>query len=450
MAKSRVFIYLLGALLLVLAFIADLAMPQAAVQAKDKFPFPVSDNKTFVASAGVGCPLGIAIDNGIINIDYFGETYASEDVWLYPDGYSNCFDAWPSMSYGANLPRPLWIGTVTQCYPLTGTPDTWYEAIVDLDLDGVGGAPDVEVHREVMVPSGENYFLAKYTIINIKGSSLPNFKFFQGVDYDVAYSWDDDEGGYDNYDFVWAHDLGVVGTYVGFTGDRPSAHHDVSFVDILLPFSMWFDILTGNLNDAGYYNGDVGVAMEWDLANLPAGDSASITVTFAFAPTFNELTDTLLWSAPQMTASQPRSSRSSPPSQTPPPRLTPAILSTQYASVTPQQTYANQPVTISTNVVNTGSEAGNYNVILKVNGQVEQSRMVSVGPQGTQPVKFTITKAQPGKYIATIDGQQASFIVLGNKTSMPSINGGLMALMLIGILVLATMVVLILSFRRSA
>ena len=438
MVRNRGFISLWSASLLVLAFIAALAMPQAAVQAKEPFTFPTSDNETIPST--IGCPGGIAIDNGTININYFGERSSGINVWLYPNGYTNCCQEMPFMSFDAKLPQPLSAGTITQCYPLTGSPDTWYETIVDLDLDG--GAPDVEVHRQIMVSSNENYFLAKYTINNIKGISMPNFRFFEGVDYDVASTAGNDEGGYDQGDFVWTHELGAVGTYVGFTGDIHSTHHDVNQFA-----GMWGDIVAGVLNDASYYNGDTGVALEWDVTELPAGGSASITVTFAFAPTFNELADTLFQSAPRLTVSE---LRSSPSSQTPTPRLTPAILSTQYARVTPQQAYANQPVTISTNVVNTGSETGNYNVILKVNGQVEQSKMVSVGPQGTQPVKFTVTKAQPGKYIATIDGQQASFIVLGSKTSMPSINGGLMALMLIGVLVLATMVVLILSFRRSA
>lgn len=131
-------------------------------------------------------------------------------------------------------------------------------------------------------------------------------------------------------------------------------------------------------------------------------------------------------------------------------RLKQSILSTNYARVTPQQTYANKPVTILTSVVNSGDETGNYNVVLKINGQTEQSKMVSVGPGGTYPVKFTVTKAQPGQYIATIDGHQADFIVLGDKTSTSPISGGLIALILAGILILTVAVVLAFSFRRSA
>jgi len=109
----------------------------------------------------------------------------------------------------------------------------------------------------------------------------------------------------------------------------------------------------------------------------------------------------------------PPTPRASPTPPVPPYRLNPAQISLQQLSINPQQTTAGQPLTILTNVVNTGDEAGNYNVILKINGQVEQTRMVSVGPQGTQLVKFTITKAQPGTYTVNVGDQKASFIVTG-------------------------------------
>ncbi len=440
MSKGRRPIHLLivAAVLFGLASACFLYVPQAAAQDKEPFTFPVSDNETALPSPG--CPGGIAIDNGIININDFGEQASGINVWLYPNSYTNCFEETRFFSYGAYPPVPLISGTVTQCYPLTGSPDTWYEAIVELDLDG-GGA-DIEVHRQIMVPSNTSYFLAKYTIVNIKGSPMPNFRIFQGVDYDIGPLFTNDEGGY-VYDFVWAHDRGNVGTYVGFTGDSPSAHHDVASFSI-----MWAHVTAGNLNDADYYQGDVGVAMEWDKGELPLGGSITDTVTFAFAPSWDELNSIFMPVLPrQETVSPPQSS---PPSEIPPMKLKQAILSTNYASVTPQQTNASQPVTISTNVVNSGDDTGNYNVVLKINGQVEQSKMVSVGPGGAYPVKFTVTKSEPGQYVATIDGHKVDFIVLGDKTSRPSANSGPIILVVTGILVFAIAVVLMLSFRRPA
>jgi len=441
MIKGRGLIPLVSLAALVLTLIVSLAIPQGTVQAKEPFVFPTSDNETTLPI--ILCPGGIAIDNGIINIDYFGEPGSGTEVWLYPNGYYNCYEEYPSMSYGANVPIRLTTGVPTQCYPLTGVPDTWYEAIVNLDLDE-DTTPDVAVHREIKVPSDQSYFLVRYTIVNIKGSPMANFRFFEGVDYDVASSSGNDEGGYDPSDFVWAHDLGSLGTYVGFRGDSHSAHHDVD-----LYWQMWDHINAGTLNDAYYYKGDVGVAMEWDVAKLEASPIV-FNVTFAFAPTFSDLSHIFSTPAPIISPPTPSQPTPSPSPQVPPTRLKQAILSTNYARVTPQQTYANKPVTISTNVVNSGNDTGNYNVVLKINGQTEQSKMVSVGPGGAYPVKFTVTKAQPGKYIATIDGHQADFVVLGDKTSKPSPSGGLISFIVASFLILATAVVLMLSFRRSA
>jgi hypothetical protein len=128
----------------------------------------------------------------------------------------------------------------------------------------------------------------------------------------------------------------------------------------------------------------------------------------------------------------------------------PASMSVQYMSINPQQVYGNQPVTISTNVANTGGEAGSLNVALNINGQVEQTKMVSVGPQGTQQVKFTVTKAQPGIYTVDIGGQHGNFTILGvdSTTTSKGANVGLIAIL--AVLILVTVVILMLTSRRPA
>ena len=131
--------------------------------------------------------------------------------------------------------------------------------------------------------------------------------------------------------------------------------------------------------------------------------------------------------------------------------LNPPNMTLQFLNVNPEQASVNEPVTITTNVVNTGDEAGNYNVALKINGQLEQSRMVGVGPHGTQPVKFTVTKAKPGTYTVDIAGQNGSFIILGADSSTGGTTGSkttaLVVLALMGILIIASVVVLLI--RRT-
>jgi hypothetical protein len=132
-----------------------------------------------------------------------------------------------------------------------------------------------------------------------------------------------------------------------------------------------------------------------------------------------------------------------------PPIPKPAQMAVQYLGITPQQTSANQPVTISTNVVNTGDQPGSLNVVLEINGKVEQTKLVSLGPHGTQPIKFTVTRAQPGTYTVDIDGQKGSFTIsgTGGTSSSDRMIGILIA---IGALVLAVAVVVWLLIRRPA
>jgi pimeloyl-ACP methyl ester carboxylesterase len=134
------------------------------------------------------------------------------------------------------------------------------------------------------------------------------------------------------------------------------------------------------------------------------------------------------------------------------PELKRAQVSVQYVSVAPKQAASNQPVTVTTNVVNTGDEPGSLNVALMINGRVEQTKMVSVGPQATQPIKFTIIKAEPGTYQVDIFDQQDSFTIVGQSGSTDGrpVSSGMIILVVISALILATVIVLIVSFRRSA
>jgi uncharacterized repeat protein (TIGR01451 family) len=145
--------------------------------------------------------------------------------------------------------------------------------------------------------------------------------------------------------------------------------------------------------------------------------------------------------------SGPTGRRVSPPASMSPGMSGLSQIQLQYLSVHPQQTVAGQPVTITTNVVNTGYEAGSYNVILTINGQVEESRMVSVGAQGTQPVKFTVTKAQPGTYTVGIGDQKSSFVVAGAGSS-PRAGMGEGILLVAAMAAIAILVVLLIIVAR--
>ncbi len=135
-------------------------------------------------------------------------------------------------------------------------------------------------------------------------------------------------------------------------------------------------------------------------------------------------------------------------SPTMPNNINPAQISLQYLNINPQQTSASQPVTIITNVVNTGDEAGSLNVALKINGKVEQTKLVSIGPQATQPVKFTITRSEPGTYTIDVGGQRGSFTIndTGSHATSRGTSGTTIAI-IFGALVLVSVLVVLLARR---
>ena len=126
--------------------------------------------------------------------------------------------------------------------------------------------------------------------------------------------------------------------------------------------------------------------------------------------------------------------------------MTPPELWLKYLSVNPQQASVNQPVTISTNAVNDGGMPGSMNVILKINGQVEEARMVTVSPGTAHPVKFTVYRSQPGSYAVDIGGQKGCFTIVGTSSNASSQSGPLMAFFIAAIIILVG-IVLFVAFR---
>jgi hypothetical protein len=120
-------------------------------------------------------------------------------------------------------------------------------------------------------------------------------------------------------------------------------------------------------------------------------------------------------------------------------RRTPPNLKAKYIAVTPKAAQVNQPITITTNVVNEGEISGSHVVALTINGKVEQTRTVTVGPGATRQVSFTIAKAGPGSYQVSIGNQRSAFVVAGPQKPQPSQTTGGLAMGL------ATLILVVLS-----
>ena len=106
---------------------------------------------------------------------------------------------------------------------------------------------------------------------------------------------------------------------------------------------------------------------------------------------------------------------------------------------------------MAANFVNDGEAEANFEAALRINGTVEQTRLVAIGPHSSALVRFNVTKAQPGTYTVQVGDKQDSFTILGSGsgTSGTPAPGAMMAILLLLVLILATAVVLVLSFRRA-
>jgi len=118
--------------------------------------------------------------------------------------------------------------------------------------------------------------------------------------------------------------------------------------------------------------------------------------------------------------------------------------------ITPGEVLAGQPVTVAVNVVNPCEGTGDYSVALRVNGRVEESRMVSVGGNTAAPTRFTIVRNEPGTYTVDIGDQKASFTVLSSSTSGGGGSKAAIPIIAVSALVVIVVVLVLLMYRRPA
>jgi hypothetical protein len=135
-----------------------------------------------------------------------------------------------------------------------------------------------------------------------------------------------------------------------------------------------------------------------------------------------------------------------------PVRRTPPDFKAKYIAVNPKAAQANQPITITTNVVNEGDISGRHVVALTINGKVEQTQTVSVGPGATRQVSFTVSKAEPGSYQVSIGNQRSTFLVAGSQKAQRSQNtsGFVMGLATLVLVILSGLFIITLRRRMRS
>ena len=88
-----------------------------------------------------------------------------------------------------------------------------------------------------------------------------------------------------------------------------------------------------------------------------------------------------------------------------------AIFSVSNLYIRPSEIYPGDTVTISVSVNNSGGQSGTHTVMLKIDGEVEARKDITIAADTSRTVSFIVVKEKPGIYQVAIDGLKRSFTV---------------------------------------
>ena len=104
----------------------------------------------------------------------------------------------------------------------------------------------------------------------------------------------------------------------------------------------------------------------------------------------------------------------------PEPVPNPAAFTLSALIISPSEVALGENITISVEVINTGEEAGNYTVTLKIDGVVEASKDITVNAGASQKVSFTTVRDLPGGYAVDVNGLGGTFVVAEGAPPAPA------------------------------
>jgi hypothetical protein len=108
-----------------------------------------------------------------------------------------------------------------------------------------------------------------------------------------------------------------------------------------------------------------------------------------------------------------------PPALPPTPPPTPARFSLTGIAAIPPTAEPGQIITVSVTVANLGGTSGEYDLTLKIDGEIETDRRVEITAGQTIEVEFPVKRATPGVYQVKVNDATVSFVV---ETSAPGEN----------------------------
>lgn len=144
-----------------------------------------------------------------------------------------------------------------------------------------GNGRQIDITRRVELPEGATrWFHIHYFLTNTGTVVVPQVRFFQIVEWSIV-DFDNDYAWYNPAtDTVFMNDDRYF--RAGFFGSKPSDAHGLGAWDDVLR-NDWTDGQLNNLSrwpDQG--TGDAGTALQWNVGDLPPGQTWEIRITFVF------------------------------------------------------------------------------------------------------------------------------------------------------------------------
>ena len=104
-------------------------------------------------------------------------------------------------------------------------------------------------------------------------------------------------------------------------------------------------------------------------------------------------------------------------------------------SVSPSEANIGETVTICVLVTNTGDDAASCTITLKINGEEEETKEVTLDAGASEEVTFATAKDVAGSYSVDVNGLSGSFIVGESPINWPILGGVIAGVVIVGLII---------------
>ncbi|MFC2041800.1 CARDB domain-containing protein [Chloroflexota bacterium] len=98
----------------------------------------------------------------------------------------------------------------------------------------------------------------------------------------------------------------------------------------------------------------------------------------------------------------------------------PAEFNTEALVISPTEVTKGRSSTVTVDVTNIGEIEGDYQVTLRVNDEIAETKKVTLAAGATETVSFTLLEEEPGTYVVNVDGLSGTLVVKARPIVTPT------------------------------